>query len=636
MNKHQDDLIARYIADKTNPAEFQQALQHDPQFKKRAARHFLIHKLLKIKLNQTDTEAFTSSVMARINQQDKAVAENKPQFKSVAARQVTKHFWYNGLPIAASILVCILLFFAFDQSNTELATVHYGPSARMTKTADKELFTLAAGPFQLLEGKAEITFKNGVILKANAPVHLHIKDKNDIKLVQGQLEVKLPAKSDDFIVRTQNDEYIITSLAANITASDADKYLDLTPIYRQIDLPYSFKITAHSTQLLPIAEDQTQQSSGVGLPFSANNATNKTENKAENNTTDKKSEKDAEQTSNTEQDHSHQLQILKGLNSGFETGDLTDWLIDAKSLGFASVKAEAAKSGNYGLHINTMNAGPVFLLIDHKSLPAGFVKKHKQYKISFDIKRVSKNAESADGFTRFTNSYNSDFQATAHGPWFRMPRDNQWQHYEKIIDGADWPTTHTFVEIAFWTPNEEWYLDNVKLVELKPAKNLIQPAVSGFESGKLSAGFNIERQIDRENFAILQVTKDAAIDGNYGLYANTTTGEMQIKFTSNAFTQPRLEKNTDYLFAYDLKVIQGKVSLNHIPNTGNSHFKPKWRNFGFERGKYWVDGEGLVRVRVIIPAHEIPENQAFELNIQMNAGAIAHFDNFELSKISSE
>ncbi|EWH11718.1 Beta-agarase [Catenovulum agarivorans DS-2] len=621
MNKYQDELLASFIAGEDNRAELQQEWEKDPQFKQKSARHVLTHRLMQVKLKQHDSAEFSDEIMARIKQQKTTQQANLAKVSHI------KRYWFQGTSIAASIFLCALIWFSLEQPNQPFASVKYQPVTSEVQVSELEAFQLSPGPFQMLSGQAHIQFNNGTKITASSPTHLDIKSASNVRIIQGQLAVDLPANSPAFYVQTASANYVIAQANdRQVSALANSKEADVTPIYRQENLPFSFTIDAQGEVKTSGSLDSIHKQSSNEVESIKPKSIAPSGHK-------EPQQQDPAETNN----HSNTpINIVSGLNMGFETGDLTHWLVDVKSLGFAEVTPEAAKSGNYGLHINTMNSGPVFIKIKHSVLPAGFVKKHKQYKLSYDIKRLTDNAESAIGYTRFNNSFNAKYQTTAHGPWFRMPRDNTWQHHEKIIHGQDWPDTFTFVEIAFWTPNEEWYLDNVELVEIPPAENFIKEQTRGFESGALGTGLTIQREIGQENFAILQVTEEAAIDGNYGLYANSTTGEMHIKFTSDAFITDQINNQTDYLFAYDLRVVEGKAALRQMPNTGGIYYTPEWAGYGYQRGIYWVDNDGLIRVRIKIPAEKIPEDGRFEMKMLMKEGAVVHFDNFEFSAVTED
>ncbi|AWB68241.1 hypothetical protein C2869_18290 [Saccharobesus litoralis] len=327
------------------------------------------------------------------------------------------------------------------------------------------------------------------------------------------------------------------------------------------------------------------------------------------------------------------IDLLTNVNTGFETGDFSDWQLSWQSKGSIDVTKDAAKDGNYGLQINT-HSGPADFNLAPSLLPTGFMHPNKRYKLSFDLKRVDGHNSWAGGYAHLSSYINGQYQQTPQGPWLGGSSYYQWMHIEKEILGKNWPAEGTNLHFAFRTPGQEWYMDNIRFVQVRPKPNLLNQWYMNFEPGVMPPNLQVHLGNEKKP-SRAYVSKEAALRGKFGLVADAIQGELRFTITPAAFKQQQLKINTDYQLSYDLKVIEGQASLFHQPNTGGWFPTTGWISGTPANGStVMIDKNGVKstssankkRVKVIIPAAKISHNEDFSLTFILAEGALAYID----------
>lgn len=326
--------------------------------------------------------------------------------------------------------------------------------------------------------------------------------------------------------------------------------------------------------------------------------------------------------------------LLSEDNAYFENGDLANWSLTDDSVGFAEVRNSAAKSGRFGVYVNTL-AGKADLLLSALKLPESFLRGQTPLRLSFDVKNVSVLDNVFGGFARLSHLSKNSYKRSVQGRWFNG-NTQDWQKFERLIWVDDFPANDNRLEINFRNAGQEWYLDNIELIHVAGYQNLLHSESVGFESGEESPYLVAKSYPGSENQAFYEVNKAAAISGQYGLYVDSYSGDMKLKLLHWAFDfSQQLPDVSTYWLTFDARIVQGQAAFEITPRGGTAQKIPSWPLSGFEIHQSQVDENGLVKVTAQIPA-DLVKAKNFDLSILLKKGAIVHLDNFSFLPIQEE
>ncbi|WP_017443869.1 hypothetical protein [Gayadomonas joobiniege] len=325
--------------------------------------------------------------------------------------------------------------------------------------------------------------------------------------------------------------------------------------------------------------------------------------------------------------------LLPAEDAYFEQGNMANWQVTDDSVGFAEVRRNAGKTGQYGIYVNTL-AGKADLLLSGIMLPESFLKGQTPLRLSFDIKNLSAKENVFGGFSRISHMSNHQYYRSVQGRWFNAHKKS-WQKFERLIWVENFPPSHNRLEINFRVAGQEWLLDNIELTHVARYKNLLRGDNAGFESGQETPYLVEKLYPGYESQAFVEVNEAAAIDGRYGLYVDSYPGEMKLKFLHWAFDLSDLPEVETYWLTFDVRVVHGNASFEIRPRGGESLTIPSWPASGFAMTQSQVGDDGLVKVTARVPA-ELVKRSHFDISVHLKKGAIVHLDNFAFSPIEEE
>ncbi len=141
-------------------------------------------------------------------------------------------------------------------------------------------------------------------------------------------------------------------------------------------------------------------------------------------------------------------------NSDFETGDMTGWSNWDQGAGSVEVISDAAFSGDFGLHVQRVDAQNNIYNTLTTSIEEG-----KMYRIRFNIRHL----EGDGDIWHFAQIYTPDPWGTTGQKWY--PTKLDWQTIDKDVEGA------AYVESVFqfaMRADGDYYIDNVVVFEIDP------------------------------------------------------------------------------------------------------------------------------------------------------------------------
>ncbi|MER2494363.1 carbohydrate binding domain-containing protein [Catenovulum sediminis] len=324
-----------------------------------------------------------------------------------------------------------------------------------------------------------------------------------------------------------------------------------------------------------------------------------------------------------EQPDTDPSQLLAALNADFEMGDLTHWQHTWDSTGDVFVSADSTQTSNYSAQIDTSNGKVGLLIGDNLPMQAG-----KKYKVSFSVQKTAGSGWGG-GFVQLVNNENG-WVGSPQGPWFGTSSNGDWIHFEKEIDGADWPQNGTQLQIVFGTAHHAWELDNVKLQDITPDSNLLAPVNADFENAELSPWI---AYWENDASSQLLITDGAATTGNYVLNI-LSDGTKNTGLTLPPEVTPQqmgLNDNAQYQISFNVRSLNGNVS-----GWFRSVAQGAWAN----RIESWFDaGHEWKEVSFIRDAVDWTANQNnARIDLYFNANSSTHINgiNVEIDNVRIE
>ncbi|AWB65724.1 hypothetical protein C2869_04395 [Saccharobesus litoralis] len=644
--EHQQ-LVARYLNGEKVTQELELACQQNPALIDYIAEHKLIARITRFKQRDHGTSHFVQQFKAsadipKINESPTEQFVNTvtaPPQKLLSNRTASNQTLYNrlftgtaagkgagtGALIAATLLFAILAWVFLPADPQHNVIVNHNGKASSTLNKIEVSESLHTKSYWIKQGQHQLRLDSGARITAHAPTEFNLDKNHSLQLINGQINISLATNTMAHIL-TKDAQYILANLASQPSAE---------PVVSTSNIP-AFQLTWDGSQPVNISlnhKGNIQYGTFTPKPVIRHLKTTKTKQAQNPNSANSNQSIDLQfdnlhsQVKSAPLPLSNHKNLLKNLNAGFEAGNLNNWKLHFSSVGYAEVQTEAAKSGNYGLYVNTQ-AGKVTLRFDHHVLPQDFMRNGRLFRLSFDIKLIGKQTENPGIYARLINTKDK-LLATAYGAWFRPQAHGNWQRVNKLITGENWPSTHTGIELAFYTPYDEFFIDNVRLEPVVNPKNLLANSNADFESGAYGDYIVEKVATGKDNYAHIEVNKTAAITGDFGMHVDTYQGPLAIKIKHKAFKGITFDQESDYIFSYDLRLVKGRISTQHITSTGWHNAKPGWppNSFHLEHAK--VGESGLIKIRARIPKQFIPDNDSFQIGIHVDTQAVFHLDNFE-------
>ncbi|AWB66003.1 hypothetical protein C2869_05925 [Saccharobesus litoralis] len=648
MDKETEKRVAAYIQDRSHQLALAKQCKNDPELLDYLAKHKLIDRILRFNTQDQGSDIFVKEMRMRLNEPQSstfadqvkqklhALHGNSPAFSQAPAAN-DKLFYKAITSVAASIMLAFIVWLylpqdnAFDDPIVSTAT----PSIIQNRGV-----TTDSGTHYTIEQDNEwIELDNGITLVAKADSEFLIRNQNEIELLQGQIRTKIPHGTHAQI-ETRGRFFKLHNADKSQLLNDAEhEYTKPTSwiAWHQPD-SISFDISAsgdiqfnqnmpqaitnvptHTSLLAHQASFQSPQDNLALANNAANSALLDATPTSQQNTAANSQVRAASQLTSND--------LLLGLNGDFETGALTHWRSRPETQGYAEVTSQAAKDGNYGLYVNTQG-GNVYLEVKKQSFPQGYMHNGKLFKLSMDIKRLNNNTGQTGITGRLFNNRAKPI-GTAFGRWFEINEPGEWITIEKYIPGENWPASGTSFELMFFKPEEEYYIDNIKIEPVITQGNILTKYNGDIENGEIGTYIQEKVSENENNYAQIEVREEAAITGNYGIYANTYVGDMAIKVNYKALSKWRIDPDKDYIFSYDVRLKEGEVNLVHTTPSGWVHAVPGWKPMSFNFINQAVSERGMIKVRMRVPHEVIPDSGYLEINIYSKTKGIFHMDNFE-------
>ncbi|KAA1159946.1 cycloinulo-oligosaccharide fructanotransferase [Pseudoalteromonas fuliginea] len=198
MTKHQQQLLAAYLAGEDVADELLEACQHDVNLLAQVSKYVTSERLLKAH-HQSDTrpDNFTRSVMAKLSEQQKTIWPKS-----------TMSWFSSPYALAASIMLFVSVIFLAEHLDY---TNKFAEVTKMTASHNANFSVgsqLGQGDIILEHGYSEILLENGVVLVLEAPVKVNLQSRDKVTLHHGKLVARVPQNAIGFRVDTPSSEII--------------------------------------------------------------------------------------------------------------------------------------------------------------------------------------------------------------------------------------------------------------------------------------------------------------------------------------------------------------------------------------------------------------------------------------------